>query len=108
MHKFFLFHQVKSTSMFQVDIPRALRSLLDLAFSDTNPNLERWAASCISHLIVEEEPLTTSPAKVIASMMAMERDFDGNLPYQSFLLEFWMQRPTYLIQSIPPNFWVWK
>jgi len=72
---------------FQVDIPRALRSMLDLASSDTNPNLQRWAASCICHLVVEEERRTTSSANDVASMMAMGRDIDGSVVYQSFLPE---------------------
>jgi len=72
---------------YQVDIPRALRSMLDHASSDKNPNLQRWAATCICHLVVEEERRTTFSANDIASAMAMGRDVGGSVVYQSFLPE---------------------
>jgi len=71
-----------------LDIPRALRAMLDHASSDQNPNLQRWAASGIRHLVLEEERRLTSSANEIANVMAVSpNDVANHRLYESFLPE---------------------
>jgi hypothetical protein len=70
-----------------LDIPRSLRAMLDHSSNSKNPNLQRWAASSIRHLVCEDERRTTSSANDIAATMAVGRDFSHLVQYESFLPE---------------------
>lgn len=69
-----------------LDIPRSLRAMLDHASVEKNPNLQRWAASSIRHLVCEDERRTTSSANDIAACLAVGQSFEG-VQYESFLPE---------------------
>jgi len=48
--------------MTQIDIHRAFRSMLDHATSSASPSLQRWATSCLRHLITEDQRRACSVA----------------------------------------------
>ena len=65
-----------------LDLPHALRNVLDHATTSsssqssyhnsttTNPNLQRWAAACVRHLIVEDVRRATLAANEVAAKVA--------------------------------------
>ena len=69
-----------------LDIPRSLRAMVDHASNSKNPNLQRWAASSIRHLVCEDERRTTSSSNDIAASLAVGMEYQG-IQYESFLPE---------------------
>ena len=79
-----------------LDLPHALRNVLDHATTSsssnsynsttTNPNLQRWAAACVRHLMVEDVRRATLAANEVAAKVA-----SGEPPAP----------PTYTSQLIP-------
>jgi hypothetical protein len=71
-----------------LDIPRTMRNMLDHSSATRNPNLQRWSAACIKHLIVEDQRRACLAMNEVASTVA-SGDNDGMtaLPHESCLAE---------------------
>jgi FYVE zinc finger/WW domain len=69
-----------------LDLPRAMRAMIDHSSNSKNPNLQRWAASSLRHLVCEDERRTTSSVNDIAAYLAAGMDYEGE-QYESFLPE---------------------
>ena len=67
-----------------LDMQRCIRNLLDHSSDSKNPNLQRWAASSIRNLVVEDQRRTTMAANDIAAAIASGEEV-GALSYESFL-----------------------
>lgn len=74
-----------------LDLLRAIRSMLDHSSASKNPNLQRWAAACLQNLIVEDQRraclAVNESAAVYASGQVQSNQSLPALEYQSFLPE---------------------
>ncbi|CAB9527939.1 expressed unknown protein [Seminavis robusta] len=67
-----------------IDLPRALRNMLDHCSVSKNPNLQRWSTSTIHHLVLEDQRRATMAVNEVAAAVASGQAPD-DLEYNSFL-----------------------
>jgi FYVE zinc finger/WW domain len=67
-----------------IDLSRALRNMLDHCSVSKNPNLQRWSASAIHHLVLEDQRRATMAVNEVAAAVASGQA-PGDLEYKSFL-----------------------
>lgn len=67
-----------------MDLPRALRNMLDHCSDSKNPNLQRWSTSTIHHLVLEDQRRATMSVNEVAAAVASGQAPDGP-EYSSFL-----------------------
>ena len=60
-----------------LDLPRSMRNMLDHASNNKNINLQRWAASCLKKLILEDERRACLAVNDVAAIIRR------NLGYQA-------------------------
>lgn len=66
------------------DLARAVRCCLDHASASKNPNLQRWSAACVTHLIAEDQRRACLALNDVASAVAGGESAPP-LAYESFL-----------------------
>jgi FYVE zinc finger/WW domain len=69
-----------------LDIPRAIRNLLDHASTTGNPNLQRWSAATLKNLILEDQRRACLAVNEMAAMVASGEP-PSALSYNSHLPE---------------------
>lgn len=69
-----------------LDLGRAVRCFLDHASASKNPNLQRWAAACVTHAIAEDQRRACLALNDVASAVAIG-EAPPKLNYESFLSE---------------------
>ena len=70
-----------------LDIPRAIRNMLDHASSSGNPNLQRWAAATLKNLILEDQRRACEAVNEVAAVIASGDRPSGPPAYTSHLTE---------------------
>jgi FYVE zinc finger/WW domain len=71
-----------------LDIPRAIRNLLDHASTTGNPNLQRWSAATLKNLILEDQRRACLAVNEMAAVVASgEPPASAALQYNSHLPE---------------------
>ena len=70
-----------------LDIPRAIRNMLDHASSTGNPNLQRWAAATLKNLILEDQRRACEAVNEVAALVASGERPGQQQQYQSHLPE---------------------
>ena len=69
-----------------LDIPRAMRNMLDHSSTTRNPNLQRWSAACLTHLIQEDQRRSCLAVNDVAAAVASgEQRSAPSVAYESFL-----------------------
>ena len=67
-----------------IELPRALRNMLDHCSDAKSPNLQRWSTSTIHHLVLEDQRRATLAVNEVAAAVASGQAPD-DLEYTSFL-----------------------
>lgn len=67
-----------------IDLSRTLRNMLDHSSASKNPNLQRWATSCIRNLVLEDQRRATMAVNDFAASIASGQSPDP-MRYESFL-----------------------
>ena len=73
-----------SDIILNLDLLRAVQSMLDHSSNRKNPNLSRWAAACIKNIIAEDERRACLAVNDVAAMVAVGEPA-GTLSYESVL-----------------------
>lgn len=75
----------------EIDMSRAMRTLLDAASSSQrNPNLQRWAVSTLTNVIVEDQRRACNAVNEVAAILASGMEEVPVLNYDSYLND-WVQ-----------------
>jgi hypothetical protein len=70
-----------------LELSRAMRNLLDHASTSKNPHLQRWSASTLQNLIVEDRRRVVEAVNDAAAVVASGQDIPTSLSYNSCLPE---------------------